>query len=449
MTTRSFDVDLYRQHLEHLQGHWEEVLDASGADLAVLPAGIAAMYFQDDQSPPFHPNPHFARWLPGQDCEGSVLVVRPGAPARMHFLCGDDYWHMPPTLPEWAEDGLDVARHPGADELASAVSKDLAGARRAVLAGPADAVDLNLPLGDVNPKEFTARLQYARACKTDFELDRMRAATVAGVAGHLAARNAFHGDGSEFEIQLAFLAGSSQVTSELPYPSIIALNEHAGILHYQHYDRNRPDGTRSFLIDAGARANGYHSDITRTYSATPGDDFDALVRALDEKQRALVAEVRPGMTYVELHVKMHREIAELLVRFGFVRCSAEAAFDLKITDAFFPHGLGHLLGLQTHDVGGQFGAPDGTVTEPPERFPTLRLTRNIEPGQVFTVEPGLYFIPMLLDAIGERDAVNWDKVEPFLRCGGIRIEDNVVVTADGVENLTRPAFANLEARDAA
>ena len=444
MNASPFDVGLYRQHLGHLREEWEAALEAFAVDVAVLPSGNAAMYFQDDQAPPFHPNPHFARWLPGQDCEGSVLVVRPGKSAKLHFLGGDDYWHMPPALPEWAEDGLDIARHSDADELSSAVSKDLAGCKRPVLAGPADALDLNLPLDGMNPKEFTARLQYARAYKTDFELDRMRAASAAGAAGHVAARDAFLGGGSEFEIQLAFLAGSSQVTNELPYPSIIALNEHAGILHYQHYDRARPDGTRSFLIDAGARADGYHSDITRTYSSLPGDDFDELVQALDEKQQAMVAQVGPGMTYVDLHVRMHQEIAELLVRFDFVRCSAEAAFDLKITDAFFPHGLGHLLGLQTHDVGGQFGAPDGTVTEPPERFPTLRLTRNIEPGQVFTVEPGLYFIPMLLDAIEERDAVNWAKVESFMRCGGIRIEDNVAVRADGVENLTRPAFAALE-----
>ena len=443
MNASPFDVGLYRQHLLHLQEEWEAALDGLAADVAVLPSGNAAMYFQDDQAPPFHPNPHFARWLPGQDCEGSVLVVGPGARAKLHFLGGDDYWHMPPALPEWAEDCLDIARHSDTDELSSAVASDLAGFKRPVLAGPADALDLNLSLDDVNPKEFTARLHYARAYKTDFELDRMRAASAAGAAGHVAARDAFLGGGSEFEIQLAFLAGSSQVTNELPYPSIIALNEHAGILHYQHYDRDRPDGTRSFLIDAGARADGYHSDITRTHSALPGDDFDELVQALDEKQQAMVAQVGPGMTYVDLHVRMHQEIADLLVRFDFVRCSAEAAFDLKITDAFFPHGLGHLLGLQTHDVGGQFGAPDGTVTEPPERFPTLRLTRNIEPGQVFTVEPGLYFIPMLLDAIEERDAVNWPKVESFMRCGGIRIEDNVAVRADGVENLTRPAFAAL------
>lgn len=440
-----FDRHLFEAHLAALRKEWEGALEAAGADGALVPAGSSPMYFQDDQAPPFHPNPHFARWFPSDGCEHSALVVRPDGPPRLHFFSAADYWHAPPSLPDWAESGFEVERHTDPDALSAALARDAGGLSHPVLVGPADGVDLNLPPADINPPRLTARLQYARAYKTPFELDRMRAASAAGAAGHIAARDAFMAGGSEFDLNMAFLAGSSQVASELPYPSIVALNEHAGILHYQHYDRSRPPGTRSFLIDAGARADGYHSDITRTYSANPGDDFDELVAALDEKQRAAVASVRPGRTYVDLHVDMHLEVAELLSRFSLIHCSPEAAFDLGITDAFFPHGLGHLLGLQTHDVGGQFGAADGAAVAPPERFPSLRLTRTIEPGQVFTVEPGLYFIPMLLDAVEERRAVNWGRVEPLLRCGGIRIEDNVVVTEDGAENLTRPAFAALEA----
>ena len=140
---------------------------------------------------------------------------------------------------------------------------------------------------------------------------------------------------------------------------------------------------------------------------------------------------------------MHHETADLLVRFDLVRCSAESAFDRKITDAFFPHGLGHLLGLQTHDVGGKLANAEGNEVESPERFPSLRYTREIDVDHVFTVEPGLYFIPMLLDALRESEAgadVNWNKVDALRPCGGIRIEDNVVVTSDGADNLTRPAF---------
>ena len=246
---------------------------------------------------------------------------------------------------------------------------------------------------------------------------------------------------------MAYLAASSQQESKLPYPNIVALNEHAGVLHYQHYDRQRPAPARSFLIDAGGRSGGYHSDITRTYSADAGDEFHALVRAMDEKQQALASAVRPGTSYIDLQEAMHRAVADLLARFDFVRCSAESAFERKITDAFIPHGLGHLLGLQTHDVGGALANEDGETVASPERFPTLRYTRSIDVGHVVTVEPGLYFIPVLLDALADSDAgrdVNWPKVKRFLPCGGVRIEDNVHVGEEATENLTRPVFARLD-----
>ncbi len=438
----------YRSHLADLAAHWERALAEHGFDAAVVPAGEAEFYFQDDQAPPFHPNPHFARWFPSDDCERSVLVVRPGKTPKLFFHEPADYWHLAPDLPNWAADAFDVALHDNEEDLRNALAQDLASLGRFALVGPAQTFDLNLPLAHINPKGMVDTLLFARATKTPFEIARMREATAIGAHGHLAARDTFHAGGSEFDIHMAYLAASSQQESKLPYPNIVAINEHAGILHYQHYDRQPPTTPRSFLIDAGARSAGYHSDITRTYSATPGDEFAALVDALDEQQQALAAAVRPGVSYVDLHERMHLATAELLVRFDFVRCSAESAFERKITDHFFPHGLGHLLGLQTHDVGGHFANANGDEAKPPARFPTLRYTRVIEVGHVFTVEPGIYFIPLLLDALAGDEAgkdVNWAKVNAFRPYGGIRIEDNVLVTADGVDNLTRPAFAALEA----
>ncbi len=440
----SFDKTGFAAHLEVLQGQWEAALNAHGYDAAVLPAGAASNYFQDDQAPPFHPSPHFARWFPDANCEHSALLVRPGKRPRLYFYRPADYWYLPPSLPEWAEAGFEVAIHGDAPGLIGALTRDLGGSNHFALIGPAESHDLDLPATAINPRELVNKLHFARAVKTPFEVGRMREATAMGVRGHLAARQTFVDGGSEFDIHLAYLAASSQQESRLPYPSIIALGEHAGILHYQHYDRQRPPGVRSFLIDAGGQAAGYHSDITRTYSATPGDDFDALIKALDVRQRALIDTIRPGLSYVDLHSRMHREIAELLVDFEFVRCSAEAAFEHAITDAFFPHGLGHLLGLQTHDVGGQLANANGDIAPPPARFPSLRYTRAIETGHVFTIEPGLYFIPLLLDKLAASDAadeVHWKRVNGFRPCGGIRIEDNVLVTTTGVENLTRPAFA--------
>ena len=440
----TFDETGYAAHIVELGEQWQRLLVDHGFEAAVVPAGAAEMFFQDDQVPPFHPNPHFARWFPDDNCEHCALLVRAGSVPKLYFLKAESYWYLPPALPDWAAKVFEVEFHPDTDALRDALVRDLAKLGRCVLAGPAAALDLDLPLAVVNPKDVMNDLAFARATKTPFEVARMREATAIGVRGHLAARDAFYGGGSEFDIHMAYLAASSQLESQLPYANIVALNEHTGLLHYQHYDRQPPATRHSFLIDAGARSAGYHSDITRTYSATLGDDFDALIQALDAKQQQVAASTQVGMSYIDLHSRMHLEIAELLVDFGFVTCSAESAFERKITDQFFPHGLGHLLGLQTHDVGGRLVNANGDELDPPERFPTLRYTRTIEENHVFTVEPGIYFIPMLLDELANSDAgkdVNWSKVNALRPCGGVRIEDDVLLTANGAENLTRLAFA--------
>ena len=440
-----FDRERYARHVAGVAATWREAMGNAGFDVAVIPAGAAAYRFQDDLAPPFRANPNFAQWAPLPQAEHSVLLYRPPHRPRLFFYQPADFWHLPPTVPAWAETEFDVEVHAELDDLAAAVFRHLVDGERTVLVGEAGAADGNAPFDAVNPSDLVDALHYARARKDDFELDAMRRATDMGVRGHLAARDAYFDGASELDIHLAFLRASRQTEAELPYPNIVAQNTHAGVLHYQLYDAAPPDVRRSFLIDAGGRHLGYASDITRTYSASR-DAFADLVDALDAAQRELVAEVRPGVTYVDLHDRMHRVVARLLHDFGLVSCSPDAAFESRITDAFFPHGLGHLVGLQTHDVGGHLADAHGTPAPRPERYPALRLTRTVEAGHVFTVEPGIYFIPLLLDRLRDDVAgadVVWSRVEAFLPCGGIRIEDNVAVTADGTENLTRNAFARL------
>ncbi len=127
-----------------------------------------------------------------------------------------------------------------------------------------------------------------------------------------------------------------------------------------------------------------------------------------------------------------------------VKTSADEAIERRLTSAFFPHGVGHLLGLQVHDVGGHQASLEGGEAKPPEEHPFLRNTRILEPGQVVTIEPGIYFIPLLLEPHRAGDgaaAVDWDLVDRLLPHGGIRIEDNVVCTEDGPDDLTRPLIA--------
>ncbi|MGD8746435.1 MAG: Xaa-Pro dipeptidase, partial [Gammaproteobacteria bacterium] len=261
--------------------------------------------------------------------------------------------------------------------------------------------------------------------------------------GHLAARDAFEAGASELEIHLAFLQATGQLERQLPYFNIVALNGHGAILHYDALESRSPPRVRSLLIDAGACHLGYAADITRTW-AHAEDSFAELIGMLDAAQRRLTARIRPGMTFVELHRQMHFLIGEVLADSGLVAMSPEAMVEEGVTAAFFPHGLGHHLGLQVHDVGGKLADRLGTPLKQPEAYPFLRNLRPVEAGNVFTVEPGLYFIPQLLEALRGRPCgrqVNWKAVDALREYGGVRIEDNVHVSGDGVENLTRAALA--------
>jgi len=152
--------------------------------------------------------------------------------------------------------------------------------------------------------------------------------------------------------------------------------------------------------------------------------------------------VQNGVSYTAIHDKAHRGTLDLLVRHELCRGTDEELVEQKVSRMFFPHGIGHLLGLQVHDVSGHFKDETGILAPPPSEHPSLRLTRKMEPGMVFTIEPGFYFIPTLLnphrdDAVGE--LLNWPLIDALTPLGGIRDEDNILVTEKGPVNLTRLA----------
>jgi Xaa-Pro dipeptidase len=188
--------------------------------------------------------------------------------------------------------------------------------------------------------------------------------------------------------------------------------------------------------------DGYASDITRTWSN--GDSgFAELVAAVEDEQQALCGKVRAGTDYRDLHLECHLRLGGVLRTLGLVDMDPGEMLSSGLTSTFFPHGLGHPIGLQVHDVAG-FSDEDGNLIPRPNGHPYLRMTRTLAPGMVVTIEPGLYFIPTLLaklKATPQARAVNWDKVEALLPYGGVRIEDEVHCTDATPENLTRDAFA--------
>ena len=193
--------------------------------------------------------------------------------------------------------------------------------------------------------------------------------------------------------------------------------------------------------------DGYASDITRTYSAGAGV-FDELIDAMDVLQRGICDDICVGVDYPSLHLRMHDRLAKLMIDFQIASGSVESLVQTGVTRAFLPHGLGPYLGLQVHDVGGHQLDASGAATERPESDPHLRLTRGLGLNEVITIEPGLYFIPLLLEPLRsseQKSMVNWQRVDELMPFGGIRIEDNVRVLENRCENLTRDAFLKMSA----
>jgi Xaa-Pro dipeptidase len=427
-------------------GHMRAVLaaiDAALADLGydclILAAGQERYAFQDDQTYPFRPNAWFSWLVPAAPAPGSLLQLVPGRAPRLLYVAPEDYWHSPPRVPD--EAWTSHFRVESAQNAAETVAKLDPIIGKMAFIGEYIPPNQNW---DHNPAPLIARLEQARCRKSPYELRCLREATRIAVGGHRAAEQTFRRGAAEFDIHLAYLGAIRQVESSLPYPPIVALNEHAATLHYQKRDIQAPARAFSLLIDAGATCRGYGSDITRTWTTGPGL-FASLIEGVHRLQQELCEAVAPGADWRQLHLSAHRLVAGLLREAGVLTVAGDDAVSQGISAAFLPHGLGHLLGLQVHDVGGFHPAADAEPIPRPPGHPALRLTRRLEPGMVVTVEPGLYFIDSLLARLRagpHAAAVNWPLVERLAPYGGIRIEDNLVVTGTGHENLTRIAFAD-------
>lgn len=434
----------YGAHLAIMDRRLEEGLAAAGFDGAVIFAGDEQAIFRDDQTYPFSSEPYFKQWVPLTHAPGSFLRLVPGQRPMLVFKQVEDFWYEPPEDPSgyWTQHfDIRIAR---SDAEARKLSGS--GPRWVAVGEPASIPPPATPQTQpaVNDAKLLHHLDYYRAVKTPYELLCMRAAQAIAARGHLAVAAALGPGVSELELHDVYLKATEQRETELPYPSIVALNEHGATLHYQHLRTRAPAVNRSLLIDAGAQHLGYAADVTRTWAAA-SDDFGTIIGSIEALQQQVCREVKAGVDYVELHKLAHRLLGGVLREHGLVRCGAEEAEALGITRAFLPHGLGHLLGLQVHDAGGRQVSPDGARREPPAADPYLRLTRVLEPGFVVTIEPGMYFIPALMKALlaKHESKVNRAKIERLLPFGGIRIEDDLEVTADGSKNLTREAFAAL------
>ena len=306
----------------------------------------------------------------------------------------------------------------------------------------ADAASLKLvkPPKALKPAQAELRdaLDELRAVKASGEIALLRKASEISSRAHLAAMRQARAGQYEYEVQAVFEAECLKGgLKHLGYPSIVAAGRNAAVLHYQENDAVLKAG-ELLLIDAAAEAEGYSADITRTFPIGPRfsprqKDIYALVL---EAQRSSIDKARPGLLAAELHLHSMRVIARGLKSLGILKGDESALVEGGAVRLFYPHGIGHMLGLDGHDsLGGK-----RRCLPNPTKVP-VRFNARLEPFFVITVEPGVYFHQAILSdpkiRRRYRSFVNFDKASEFLEVGGVRIEDDVVVQPEGAPlNLT-------------
>lgn len=315
--------------------------------------------------------------------------------------------------------------------------------------------DLGCSVGEVKgfiSESFIKAVVKLRSVKDQYEIKEMeKAADVAYIMHTTAMKMAFPGN---FERELAGAIEGISLSHGGPVSFPVILSMDGQILHNHNHENELVEG-RMVITDAGAETSlGYASDITRTcpvggkFSSKQKDIYQIV---LDANVNA-IKNCAPGMLNRDLHLGAARTIAAGLKDLNLLSGNVDDIVEAGAHALFFPHGLGHMLGLDVHDMEGlgedYVGYNENIKRSDQFGLAYLRLGRALEPGFVITIEPGLYFIPTLIDIWKKEkkhaEFINYSKVEEYLDFGGVRIEDDVLITDEGYRVLGTPIPKTIE-----
>lgn len=427
------------------------VAERLGDTAALVPAGAAPPRNYAANTYDFRAGSHFL-YLVGQPIEEAMAL-----------LDGDRCTvFVPPTDPEGA---LWHGPQPGIGSLADALGCEVrtldalpAALRETPRVATVPAIDaatrsrqaeiLGRAVDPAHPTDADARLADAlvatRLVHDEAAVAGLREAARATAAAHAAGMAATRPGIREWEVVAAMRHALAQHGAGTAYPPIVTV--HGEVLHNHAHHHLLRDGDL-MLADVGAESRGgWAGDVTRTwpvsgrFSPTQRDAYEAVLAA----QAAAIDAVRPGARYRDVHLTAARTLAAALVDLGVLYGPADDRVEDGCIFLFFPHGVGHLIGLDVHDMedlGDRAGYAPGRTRSDRFGLKFLRLDRDLVPGMAVTIEPGFYQVPAILahrELIeGVRDRIDWDGLRRFGDVRGIRIEDDVLVTADGAEVLTR------------
>ena len=319
---------------------------------------------------------------------------------------------------------------------------------------------LNIPPAEVKGSESTELIKAVvaqRSFKIDEEVAEIEAALDITHAMYAAALKSVKPGRYEREVVGALEAPILSAGCLPAFPTILTVN---GQILHNHHHGNKMDAGRLLVIDSGSESPGnYASDITRTFpvSGTFTDKQKEIYAIVLEAQLKAINSVRPGKLYRDSHLLAARTIADGLKDIGLMKGDMAAAVEQGAHALFFPHGLGHHMGLDVHDMenlGENHVGYDDTIKRSDQfGLAYLRMAKELKPGYVLTVEPGVYFIPALIDLwkSGKKftDFINYDKLDAYREFGGVRIEDDILVTASGCRVLGKPIPKTIEDIEAA
>ena len=413
--------------LDERRARAADALDLGDALLLVGAGEPVPLPEETDQTYPFRAHAEYY-YLAAQECAGGVIAFDPrdGSAGWVSFVPdvteGERVWEGRTQSPGWS----------------LAMLESWLGQRRgrpiARLGAPLRGVRSDDPLSLLTRE----RLTHVRRRKDAAELTLLRRGAVATAAGYARLRQELRPGVSERALQIELEAGFFRQGAARPgYGSIVGTGPNSAVLHFEPSGRIAAEGD-FVLVDAGAEVDRYVTDVTRTYVVGKPSTFqrDLYHIVLGAEERA-IARCVAGAEWTALHLMAAVDLVDGLVNLGVMRGRPESLVEQEAHTLFFPHGLGHMVGLGVRDASGLL---PGRTKSPRACLRTLRMDLPLAPGYVVTIEPGLYFIPALLNDPQRRsrfaDQVNWPLVEQHLHLGGVRIEDNVLVTDDAPENLT-------------
>jgi Xaa-Pro aminopeptidase len=412
---------LFENEIARRQERFESALE--GLDGIILVSCGAAFSKPGglDQTYPFIAHPEYY-WLTGSR--------RPNAVIAYDSESGWTHFVTPVSADERLWEGDAVAPIGRALEELPAWLEARSGRRKAMLG---QWTHDNVP----NDAEFTElaqqKLNIARRPKDSAEIDMLRTAIRATAAGHARAMEFIRPGVSERAVQIELEAAMFRSgADEVGYASIVGSGYRSAVLHGHPSERVLAKN-EFVLVDAGASVNGYTADVTRTLctgkmNAQRQHIYDIVLAA----ELAGIDACRAGVEWHDIHRTSAIVIAQGLVDLKILIGDTEALADRGAVSIFFPHGVGHMLGLGVRDVGGW--APD----RKPGRTScgaSVRVDLPLERGFVMTVEPGLYFVDAIIDSPSKRSAyrddVRWDELDKWRGIGGVRIEDDILITSSG------------------